>query len=195
MLYFHGNAGDLSRWGELVQYFVQKELNVIVMDYRNFGKSTGTLSENNLYEDAELFYAFAKAESQQNNTPLYIYGRSLGTTFASFVASRKECKHLILETPFYSVEDEAKSRFPLLPVKRLLKYRFPTYEYINKVGAPITIIHGTADEVVAYAHGKRLFDSIQLAEKEFITVPNGGHNNLIQFSEFHTAIDSIFSIK
>lgn len=195
LLYFHGNAGDLSRWGEIAQYFVQKNLNVIIMDYRQYGKSTGKLSEDALYEDAETWYAFAKAESQKTNTPLYIYGRSLGSTFATYVASKNNCDQLILESPFYSIEDEAKSRFPILPVKRLLKYRFPTNEYINAVAAPIMIVHGTDDEVVNYEHGKRLFDSIQKTDKNFIRVPDGGHNDLINFSEYHTAMEIIFSTK
>ncbi len=191
LLYFHGNAGDLSRWGEIVQYFVKKDYNVVVMDYRNFGKSMGIMSERALYEDADWWYAFAKAESLKTATSLYIYGRSLGTTFATYVASKNETTQLILETPFYSVEDEAISRFPILPVKKLLKYRFPTNEYINEVQAPITIIHGTEDMVVAYEHGKKLYDHIKSENKLFVTVPGGGHNDLINYEEYREVVYQI----
>ena len=192
LLYFHGNAGDLSRWGEIVQYFVQKDLEVIVMDYRNFGKSTGMLSEEALYEDSDYWFAYAKETAQKTNTPLHIYGRSLGTTFATYVASKNALEQLILETPFYSVEDEARARFSWLPIKRLLKYTMPTFEYINAVNAPITILHGTEDAVVAYDHGKRLYDSIESDNKTFITIPGGHHNDLISYQEYLEVMDTLF---
>lgn len=195
LLYYHGNAGDVSRWGEIVQYFVKKNLNVIVMDYRNFGKSTGDLSEQALYEDALLWYAYAKNTAKKTNTSLYVYGRSLGTTFATYVASKKEVKQLVLETPFYSIEDEAQSRFPVLPISSLLKYKFPTYKYITKVAAPITVIHGTADKVVPYMNGKRLYDLIARDSKTFVSIPDGGHNDLINYPAYNDGIDMLFKNK
>lgn len=191
LLYFHGNAGDLSRWGEVVQYFVKKELNVIVMDYRNYGKSVGAMREEALYKDASYWYAFAKKASEKTNTPLHIYGRSLGTTFATYVAAHNESAQLILETPFYSIENEAKTRFPILPIKRLLHYKFPTYQFINDVQAPITILHGTEDGVVAYEHGQRLYKTIKQPAKEFVTIAGGNHNDLINFTAYTAAIDHI----
>ena len=191
LLYYHGNAGDLSRWGEIVQYFVQKDLNVIVMDYRNFGKSTGQMSEKVLYEDAAYWFAYAKKSATETQTPLHVYGRSLGTSFATFVASRNEVHQLILETPFYSIEDEAKTRFPILPIRRLLQYKLASYSFINKVKAPITILHGTADGVVVYEHGKKLYAAIQGDNKTFVTIPDGGHNDLINFEEYREAIDGL----
>ncbi|RMB60953.1 alpha/beta fold hydrolase [Dokdonia sinensis] len=189
MLYYHGNAGDVQRWGEITTYFVEKGYSVIVMDYRQYGKSGGTLSEEALYEDSLKWYAFAKA--QYSTTPLHIYGRSLGTTFATYVASKNPAEQLILETPFYSIQDEAKSRFPFLPLKHLLKYKFPTYSFINDVQMPISIIHGTDDGVVDYDHGKRLFDHISKSDKDLTTVPEGGHNNLIQFPEYLEVMETL----
>lgn len=191
ILYFHGNAGSLARWGEIVQFFVKKQYNVIVMDYRQYGKSGGVLSQEALYEDSLEWYAFAKAEYP--STPITSYGRSLGTTFATYVASREEVYQLILETPFYSIEDEASSRFPILPVKKLLNYEFPTYAFINDVNAPITFLHGTDDGVVDYEHGKRLFERIRSTNKKFITVPDGGHNNLIEYEVYRDEIDRILN--
>ncbi|MBE15703.1 MAG: alpha/beta hydrolase [Cytophagaceae bacterium] len=186
ILYFHGNAGNLARWGELVQPLVAMNYAVIVMDYRQFGKSSGALSQESLYQDALQWYAFAKA--QYDNTPITLYGRSLGTTFATYVASKNEGERLILETPFYSIANEAKSRFPFLPVDALVKYPFPTYSFINEVTAPITIVHGTADGVVDYSHGKRLYEHINSDQKELITIPEGGHNNLSDYPTYQQAL-------
>ena len=195
LLYYHGNAGDVSKWGEVVQYFVEKDLNVVVMDYRNFGKSTGAMSETALYEDANFWYAFARDAAQKTNTPLHIYGRSLGTTFATYVASKNEAEQLILETPFYSIENEAKSRFSILPISQLLKYKMRTHSYINKVKAPITMLHGTEDRVVKYAHGKKLYDVIEGNTKRFVTISGGNHHNLGTHLKYHQTIDSLLGTK
>lgn len=192
VLYFHGNAGDLSRWGEIAQFFVQKHLNVIVMDYRNFGKSTGTMKESLLYKDADLWYHKAQEKATQANVPLYAYGRSLGTTFAAYIAATHQVKHLVLEAPFYSLESVAKDRFPILPVSMLLKYKFPTSSFINKVSAPVTIIHGREDGVVHYDQGEALYHHLSSSQKEFVTVPEGGHNDLVLHPEYQNAISAVF---
>lgn len=188
ILYYHGNAGSLARWGDIVGFFVKKQFSVIVMDYRQYGKSGGTLSQDNLYEDSLLWYAFAKA--QYPKTPMTVYGRSLGTTFAAYVASQKAVEQLILETPFYSIEDEAHARFPILPTGSLLKYKFPTYTFVSRLRTnKVTIFHGTEDNVVDYEHGKRMYGEIRAENKTFITIPNGGHNNLIDFEEYRNGIE------
>jgi fermentation-respiration switch protein FrsA (DUF1100 family) len=182
ILYYHGNAGDLQRWGEITQFFVDLQYSVIVMDYRGYGKSTGKRSMEALYSDSELWYEYAKQHYSENE--IILYGRSLGTTFATFVASRNQPKNLLLESPFYSIEEVAKSKFPILPVKSLLHYKFPTYQYINKVICPITIYHGTDDSVIKYKQGERLFESIKKDTKTMISVPGGGHNDLVLFEEY-----------
>lgn len=187
ILYFHGNAGDLSRWGKITEYFVEKNYDVLVMDYRTYGKSVGKLSERAMYKDAQFCYDYLLKHYSENEITLY--GRSLGTGIASYLASKNRPKQLILETPYYSILDVAEHRFPVFPVKQLLKYRFPTFQYLPKAKCPVTIIHGTADNVVPYSSGKKLSELI--VDVEFITIEGGGHNNLIEFEEYHKAIDKV----
>jgi len=189
ILYFHGNAGDLQQWGQLTGFFVEKGYDVIVMDYRGYGKSTGKRSMENLYEDSELWYEFTKNHYSENEITLY--GRSIGTTFATYIASRNQPKNLVLESPFYSLTEVVRSRFPILPVSLLLHYKFPTYQFINKVTCPISIYHGTADEIIAYEHGTRLFGSISQKNKRLIPVPEGGHNDLMAFDTYLSTIDNV----
>lgn len=194
ILYFHGNAGSVRRWGEITSFFTKKGYAVIVMDYRNYGKSETASTkvpdpEQALYDDSDVWYAFAKANYPESQ--IHVYGRSLGTTFATYVASKNNPKNLTLETPFYSIEDEASSRFPWLPIKRLLKYKMATYTYINDVSCPITVFHGTDDEVVDYTHGQKLFNAMTSSKKEFITIPEGGHNDLVDFKEYIDTIDQV----
>jgi hypothetical protein len=187
ILYFHGNAGDLSRWGEVTSYFTQFKYDVVVMDYRTYGKSTGKLTEKALFSDAQLFYDYVKDRFPESD--IILYGRSLGTSIATHVASENTPKKLILESPFYNMEDVAKSRFPILPVKQLLKYKFETNKFIKKVHCPIVIFHGTNDDVVPYASGKKLSALIDARQLAFITVPQGAHNNLIEFLAYTQAVE------
>ena len=186
ILYFHGNAGDLSRWGEIANRFLDFEYDVIVMDYRGYGKSTGKRSESSLFEDAQLFYEHtAKLFSKDD---IVVYGRSLGCSIATHVASKNEIKKLILETPFYNLTDVAQDRFPFLPMKPILKYKLASNEFIKQVKAPIRIFHGTEDRVVVYDSGKRLFEAIPIPDKKMYTIEEGKHNNLDQFQEYWEGI-------
>jgi len=189
ILYFHGNAGDLSRWGEIALYFVEKQYDVIIMDYRTYGKSTGKLSPGALFDDAQLFYDYTLNHYDENKITLY--GRSLGTGLATKVAATNGPKQLVLETPFYSLLDVAKSKFPILPVSLFLKYRFPSFEFIQNVTCPVTIFHGTSDSVVPYESGKRLYDVIPNKRKNLFTVEKGDHNNLVSFPAYHEGIQQV----
>ncbi|WP_296384986.1 alpha/beta hydrolase [Winogradskyella sp.] len=188
ILYFHGNAGDLSRWGNITEYFAAMQYDVLVMDYRTYGKSKGKLSEQGFYKDAQYCYDYLLKQYSENQITLY--GRSLGTGIASYVASKNNPKQLILETPYHSILDVAKQRFPIFPVKQLLRYHFPTFKNLPKTLCHITIIHGTDDNLVPYTSGKKLSE-LGLDNLNFITIEGGDHNNLIEFKDYHKIIKTI----
>ncbi len=189
ILYFHGNAGDLSRWGNITSFFADKNYDVLVMDYRTYGKSTGKLSEDALHKDAQLFYEYALERYDESD--IILYGRSLGTGIATKLAANNNPDRLILETPYYSLMDIAKERFPFLPIKWLMKYKFLSHEFIQEVTCPIAIFHGTEDRVVPYESGKRLFNAIPHEAKEFYTISEAGHNNLIEFDNYINGIKKV----
>lgn len=181
ILYFHGNAGDLSRWGIIAEPFVEKQYDVLIMDYRTYGKSTGKLNEAAFYTDAQYCYDYLL--KQYSESEISLYGRSLGTGIASYLASKNNPKQLILETPYYSILDVAKNRFPILPIKYLLKYNFPTYQFLSKTDSPITILHGTNDVIVPYSSAEKLLD-LKLKNLNFTTIKGGRHNDLIEFEAY-----------
>tara|TARA_R110002049_G_scaffold131245_1_gene289950 strand:- start:305 stop:1051 length:747 start_codon:yes stop_codon:yes gene_type:complete len=185
ILYFHGNAGDLSRWGKITEYFVAMQYDVLVMDYRTYGKSTGKLSEQAFYKDAQFCYDYLLKHYSEKEITLY--GRSLGTGIASYLVSKNQPRQLILETPYYSILDIAKQRFPMFPVNQLLKYNFPTFQYLPKAKCPITIIHGTDDSIVPYSSGKKLSE-LGLDNLKFITIEGGSHNDLINYEAYENVI-------
>ncbi|MEY8847812.1 alpha/beta hydrolase [Psychroserpens sp. XS_ASV72] len=189
ILYFHGNAGDLSRWGIVAEYFVAKEYDVFIMDYRTYGKSKGKLSEQGFYDDAQYCYDYLL--KQYDEKDMIVFGRSLGTGLASYVASENHPKQLILETPFYSLLDVAKRRFPIFPVSSLLRYKFPSHKFISSVECPITIVHGTEDYVVPYDSAQRLFEVAPKTNITFVTIEGGGHNNLISFNRYRDTMDAL----
>lgn len=188
ILYFHGNAGDLSRWGEIASGLLKYGYEVLIMDYRTYGKSTGVISEQGLFDDSMLFYNYAlKSYSEED---IIVYGRSLGTAFAAFVASKNKPRKLILETPFYSLEEIAKKRFPFLPVKYLLKYRFLSNNFIEAVSCPVVIFHGTSDSIVPYDSGKSLSELVPKERLTFVGIDGGEHNDLINFEEYIQGIET-----
>jgi len=189
ILYFHGNAGDLSRWGKITEYFVELNYDVLVMDYRTYGKSTGALSQEVLYKDAQFCYDYLK--TYYNEKDITVYGRSLGTTFAAYVASKNSPKQLVLETPYYSMTDVARIRFPLLPIKYLLKYNLPTYSFIKNVDCNILMLHGTEDRVIKISSAEKLFEVAPQYQTTFITIEGGSHNDLIEFEEYHQAVKDL----
>ncbi|MCE2612108.1 alpha/beta hydrolase [Flavobacteriaceae bacterium D16] len=187
VLYFHGNADNLSRWGEITIPFVRKGYDVLVMDYRTYGKSTGKLSEKALFSDAQLFYDFAAENYEENQ--IVLYGRSLGTGLATKLAAQNKPAQLLLETPYYSLLDIGVKRFPWLPVKWFMKYPLRTYEFVQEISCPVRVFHGTEDKVVPYNSGLKLFDTIPLRNKVFHTIKGGGHNDLISYPDFREALE------
>ena len=147
------------------------------------------VSEIALYEDAQLCYDYLKEQYKESDISLY--GRSLGTGIAAHLASKNDPKQLILETPYYSMVDVAQHRFPILPVKHLIKYKLPTAAFAKDANCPITIFHGTDDGVVPFESGKKLFDELPKAQAVFVQIEQGNHNNLIEFDAYRNGIENI----
>ena len=187
ILYFHGNARALDNWGYIAADLLPHGYDIIIPDYRNYGKSTGLLSEQNLFKDGRYIFDQLSREYGSNN--VVIYGRSLGSGVASSVASDTAPKLLILETPYYSIERMAGEQMPFLPVRILLKYKFRTDLFLPKVTCPIFIFHGTKDELIPYQHAVDL--KVLVPKLDFTTIPGATHNNLSQFSLFNEKIGEI----
>ena len=188
VLYFHGNMMNINRYAHFAGYFREHGYEVWMMDYPGFGKSTGARTEQIICDDALRLYRMARARFSSDS--IIIYGKSIGTGVASLLASEVNCKRLILETPFYSIEALAKHYFFIYPVPLMAKYKFPIYQYFEKIKTPITIFHGSNDEVIPYRQSKRLVE-LNKTNVELITLDKGKHNNLAEFMLFHQKLDSL----
>ncbi|WP_343912179.1 alpha/beta hydrolase [Aquimarina litoralis] len=189
ILYFHGNRGSLKRWGKVATFFVDKQYDLVIMDYRGYGKNNGTITEQLLYADAQLFYEYVK--NKYSEEKIIIYGRSLGTGIATKIAAQNKPGNLVLETPFSSMGDVTSYWFPIFPVKAVLKFKFPSDQYIKDVTCNITIYHGTKDRVVPFSLGEKLFNSCKSSDKKMIVIKGGAHNNLNEFKLYQSTIDNV----
>lgn len=189
ILYFHGNAGNLARWGEIVYPFVESGFEVFIIDYRGYGKSSGKRSKEKLLSDADLVYSYALQMASEDD--IILFGRSLGSAFASYLAGKHQPSKLILETPFYSLKDVANDMMPIYPTNLLLKYDFKNFESLKSCQVPIYIFHGTEDEVVDYSSGKALFESMNDKSVEFFTIQGGHHNDLSRFPSYWESMNLV----
>ncbi len=141
VLYFHGNKNNIYRYSASSKNFTRNGYEVWMPDYPGFGKTTGDLTEKKLYDEALLVYKLALMKYKADS--IIIYGRSFGSGIASQLASIRECRRLILETPYYSIPALFSHYAPIYPTGLLSKYKLPVNEYLPEVTAPITIFHGT----------------------------------------------------
>ena len=190
VLYFHGNMKNISWYAKYPPFFTRNGYDVILIDYPGFGKSTGKFTEKKLYEWARQVYKFGR--SYYSADSIIIYGKSMGTGIAAYLAARENCRRLILETPYYDLPSVVQRYLPVYPVRQLLHYKLPTYEYLPLVDEPITIFHGTRDEVITYRNASRLKPVLK-PEDEFVTIKKGKHNNLYTFQETIHKLDSLLS--
>lgn len=191
ILFFHGNKGNLSRWGNLVSYLEAYDYDVFVMDYRNYGKSTGSYDEKKMYQDGLLAYNYVKQLFPENQ--IVVYGRSLGCTFATRVATQNNPKHLVLEAPFYNMKKGVRFFSKLAPTF-IVKYKFRTDLDIPSVKSPITFFHGDVDKTTSFEESKELFELVMSKQKEFVPISKGTHHNLKDFDIYKTKLKEILSV-
>ncbi len=194
LLYIHGRGGNLQKpWGKISKDFLQRGYSVLIYDHRGFGKSKGPSNQETFLHDACYAYDYLK-ERFPDETPL-VYGVSFGSGIATYVASERSPKALILEAPYFSMLDLIPRMGYPLPqwaLKLILKYPLETNRWIANVSSPIYIFHGKKDELIPYHSSERLMQNIQKSTvASLITLKNGKHNYLSKHPLYQTSLDSI----
>jgi fermentation-respiration switch protein FrsA (DUF1100 family) len=189
VLYFHGNAGSLRTWGYVGEELFEKlKRNILLIDYRGFGKSEGFPGEKKLYSDAQYIYDLTKKSYPEDR--IIVYGRSIGTCIAVDLASKNNPGFLVLESPLTNIKDLAKKYFPFLPTF-LIRYKFDNSSKIQDVTCPIYLLHGDSDEIIPYKHSLRLQEHIRSKNRLF-TLRGGHHNDLSDFEMYDEILKEIF---
>ncbi len=177
LVWFHGNAGNISHRVENIKLLHDKvRVNIFIFDYRGYGRSEGNVSEAGTYRDGVAALEFVVQQLGVKTENLIIFGRSLGAAVAAEMANRFDIRALILETPFVSIPEMAKSVFPLLPIGSLLQTRYDNLEKIAKIKVPLLVLHGDRDAVIPYEHGRRVFNAAP-GPKDFYTISGASHND------------------
>ena len=175
LLFFHGNAGNISHRLERVKILVESlGLDVFLVDYRGYGKSSGKPGEEGLYADGEAIF---RATEERGFPPdrIVLFGESLGCAVAIETALRHPCRAVILETPFLSIAAMAKAIYPFLP-PFLIRTRFDNEAKIARVTAPKLFVAAERDAIVPPRHARRLFD-LATPPKESYVIRGAGHND------------------
>tara|TARA_Y100000591_G_scaffold36014_1_gene26679 strand:+ start:4688 stop:5491 length:804 start_codon:yes stop_codon:yes gene_type:complete len=157
LLFFHGNAGSLDNRIHKLNRFGDMNVNFLIIAWRGFSGNKGKPSENGLYEDGRsaIQWLLNKGLKEED---IIIYGESLGTGIATHLAQNKNFAGVILETPFTSMVDAARTFYPYIPVSLLLKDKFNNKEKIKNIRSPILVMHGEADQIVPFSMGKKIFE-------------------------------------
>lgn len=175
LLFLHGNGGNISHRGESLAILHRLGLNVLIIDYRGYGRSGGEPSEEGLYLDAQAAWHYLTVQRGVAPQQVLIFGRSLGGAVATDLASRVRPAGLILDSTFSSAADMAAQLFPRLSQLIYLRYRFDSVAKVAQVRSPIIILHSTEDEVIPYPLGRRLYAAA--AEPKRFYELRGDHNS------------------
>ena len=175
VLFLHGNAGNISHRLDSVRMFHRLGYSTLIFDYRGYGKSAGSPSEQGTYRDAEAAWRYLTEQKQVPSCCIVLFGESLGGAVAAWLAARQAPAALVIASAFTSVPDLARKFYPYLPVRWLARIRYDTREYLQAIAVPVLIAHSPADDIVPFEHGRALFAAAN-PPKEFLELA-GGHND------------------
>jgi fermentation-respiration switch protein FrsA (DUF1100 family) len=197
LIWFHGNAGNIGHRVENLKFLHELvKVNVFIFDYRGYGRSEGSPSEEGTYLDGEAaFELMQKKIGGDAETRIVLFGRSLGAAVAAEIATRFTSQALILESPFISIPEMARVLFPLLPIGPFLQSSYDVRDKIMRIKVPLLVLHGERDEIIPIEHGKSVFAAAP-EPKTFFAIAGASHNDtwaiggVKYFGELKKFIDS-----
>ncbi len=175
LLFFHGNAGNISHRLDSLRLFHQLGLNVLIIDYRGYGQSEGRPEEMGTYRDARAAWKYLVNQRGETPQRIVLFGRSLGASIAAWLATEQHPAALILESAFISIPELAADLYPWLPGRWLARLQYPTRDYLARVNSPVLVAHSPQDEIIPYRHGQALYQSAP-QPKAFLQL-RGDHNS------------------
>jgi uncharacterized protein len=188
ILYFHGNTRSIKGWAKYARDFFRYDYDVVLVDYRGFGKSTGKRTEKDMLADMQYVYEKLTETYPQNH--ILVYGRSMGSGFAAKIAADNTPRYLILDAPYYSFLKAMERFMPILPMRWVLRFHLRTDKWIRKVNCHTYIIHGTHDWLIPIRHSEKL-QKFSPHKITLIRIHGGKHNDLPDYPEYHNFIRDI----
>lgn len=193
ILFFHGNAGNISHRLDTLLNFYHLGFTSLIVDYRGYGESEGSISEEGTYLDARAAWNYLINQEKTPPDKIITFGRSLGAAVAVNLATTHTPAALIIESGFTSIPDLASDLYPFLPVRLISRFSYDSINHINHIDCPVLIIHSTDDEIIPIEHGKKLYDKAN-NPKQFLEI-KGGHNDgfLINRNHYLKTLDKFIS--
>jgi fermentation-respiration switch protein FrsA (DUF1100 family) len=183
LLYCHGNAGDCRDWVNAAPPFVSDGCNLLLFDYRGYGRSEGKPSERGLYLDGEAAWQWLRERSDQWGLPASVLGKSLGSAVAAHIATVASPSSVILDSALASVRDVASAHVPWLP-RWLIPKVYETLERAPSISCPVLMIHGGTDRLAPLDQSLRLYDLIR-APKIHLVIGEARHNDIDSYARYH----------
>lgn len=183
ILYFGGNGESMVGSAEYIANQFPN-FTVYLMDYRGYGASSGMPTEQGIYSDALALYDKAKIK----HSTISVGGRSLGSGVATYVASNRNVHKLVLVTPFDSIVNVAKSRYPIYPIRLLIKDRYDSASRANKIDADTLIVVASNDQVVPVANTQNLIESFNPEKLKVVIIQNRGHNDISEDPRYYRVV-------
>lgn len=175
LLFFHGNAGNISHRLESIRQFQELGLSVLIIDYRGYGQSGGKTTETGIYRDTEAAWRYLTEDRGIVASEIVIFGRSLGASAAARLAAQHQPLALIVESSFTSVPDIAQELYPWLPARWLSRFSHATRDYVQDVRCPVLVVHSRDDDIIPFHHGEAIFAAA--SEPRTLLVLRGTHND------------------
>ncbi|MGH8898644.1 MAG: alpha/beta hydrolase [Egibacteraceae bacterium] len=176
VIVFNGNAGNRSFRAPLAAALAAAHLDVLLFDYRGYGGNSGTPSEQGLLADARAAHAWMQARSRAGPDRMIYFGESLGAGVAAALALEQPPRALVLRSPFTSLAEVGRRHYPFLPVRALLRDRFPVIDHVARYDGPVLVVTGEADSIVPPAQSRRVAEAAA-GPSRFVLVPGAGHND------------------
>jgi len=174
VLLFHGNAGNISHRLDYAKMFNSLGYSSLLVDYRGYGQSSGTPTEEGTYRDAAAAWLWLTQTRGAKGPDIVIAGESLGGGVASWLAVQNAPRALLLMSTFTSIPDMAAKIYPFLPVRLITRIQYDNLSNIRRIKAPVLIAHSRQDDLVPVEHGQQLFAAAN-EPKQFLEM-RGGHN-------------------
>ena len=188
VLFFHGNAGNISHRLDSIRIFHEIGLSTLIIDYRGYGQSTGKTNEQGTYLDAQASWDYLVNRRGISPDRIVIFGRSLGGAIGAWLGAHTTPAGVIIESCFSSGVDMARRLYPFLPAHLLTRLRYPVVDYASQLSSPVLVIHSKDDEIIPFSMGQAIYAAVS-QQKEFLQL-RGDHNNgfLISYEDYVAAL-------
>lgn len=174
VLFFHGNAGNISHRLDSIAIFNHLGLDTLIIDYRGYGESTGKTSEQGTYLDAQAAWDYLVGQRGVPADRIIIFGRSLGGAIGSWLGSHEQPAAVIIESSFTSGVDMGRRLYPFLPMRLITRLRYPVADYAARLNSPALVVHSRDDEIIPFEMGQAIYTAAK-QPKSFLEL-RGDHN-------------------